>query len=157
MMISWAGGSWFLLRRKNSRNSRLIRFRSTAPPRFFPTDNPRRGRLRVFGRMTTRKLVDRIFRVCGNRRIKSRRLRRRSSREKVWERGSTGAGRRGPKDRYLNRESFSAFSPSALDDIPAGPGAHPFQKTVGPGPVNIAGLKCSFHKNGLSLIQGKPY
>jgi hypothetical protein len=28
---------------------------------------------------------------------------------------------------------------------------------VGPGPVNIAGLKCSFHKTGLSLIQGKPY
>jgi len=45
----------------------------------------------------------------------------------------------------LYRESFTALGPAAFDDIPAGPGAHPFQKTVGPSPVDIAGLKCSFH------------
>jgi hypothetical protein len=145
MMISWEGGNCFLFCRKNSRNSLLIRFRSTAPPRFFPTANPRRGRARVFGRMTTRKFTKRIFRVRGDRRIKSARLRRRSSRSKVWVWNSTAARRFRPNDRSLNRESFTAFGPPASDDIPAGPGAHPFQKTVGPGSFDIAGLKCSFH------------
>lgn len=145
MMISWEGGSRFLFRRKNSRNSLLIRFRSTAPPRFFPTANPRRGRAKVFGRMTTRKFIRRIFRVFGKRRIKSLRLRRRSSREKTWEYGSTVAGRLRPQDRPLYRESFAAFGPSAFDNVPARPGTHPFQKTVGADPADIAWLKCSFH------------
>jgi len=107
--------------------------------------------------MTTRKFIRRIFRVFGKRRIKSLRLRRRSSREKIWEYGSTVAGRHRPQDRPLYRESFAAFGPSAFDNVPAGPGTHPFQKTVGADPADIAGLKCSFHKNNFSLDKGKLY
>jgi hypothetical protein len=60
--------------------------------------------------------------------------------------------------RPSDREPFSAFGPSSVDNL-APPGrAHPDQKTVGPGPLQVAGLKCSFHnyhtpqfKNKLNL------
>lgn len=156
-MISWEGGSRFFDFLKNSRNSRLIRFRSTAPPRSFPTDNPRRVRPRVFGRRTARKFRERIFLVFGDRRIKSRRLRIRSSRVKVWNLASNSSGDLSGSSPGLNRQSLPSLGPSAFYHFPPGARAHPFQETMGPGPTNIAGLKCPFHKYDFSLEQGNLY
>lgn len=71
MMISWEGGNRVLDLRKNSLNRRLILFRWTAPPLFFPTANPSRARPRGLGFIMTRKWGKVFFRAVEDFRIKS--------------------------------------------------------------------------------------
>jgi hypothetical protein len=47
----------------------------------------------------------------------------------------------------LTRQTHPAFGSSAVDDSPARLCRHPFAKAMVSGPLNSAGLKCSFHFN----------
>ena len=53
------------------------------------------------------------------------------------------AGLRGTPPR-LDRQTFPAPGPAALDDLAAAPGAHPLQETVGSGAAQIMGLIRAF-------------
>jgi hypothetical protein len=46
-----------------------------------------------------------------------------------------------------DRQTLSSLGPAAVNNVPSGPGAHTHQEPVGPGPFDVAGLKCSFHMN----------
>jgi len=52
----------------------------------------------------------------------------------------------------LDRETLSAFGPAAVDHVPAGGGAHPFSKTLGPLLFEIAFLCGCFRHRKNSFV-----
>jgi hypothetical protein len=52
----------------------------------------------------------------------------------------------------LNAQPFAPFGPATLDHLFPLPGGHPFQKTMGSGPFQFAGLIRSFHAIPLLMI-----
>ena len=121
IMISREEGNWLLERLKNSLKRRLILFRRTAPPVFFPTVKPKRVRPRWLGFMITKKWGKTIFRSVLD-------LRRKSLRFNTLTSLGKGNGFieliRRKNSRSSDRQPFSSLGPPSFNHLTSPGGAH---------------------------------
>jgi hypothetical protein len=164
MWTSKVAGSWFRWVRKNSRHTRLSRFRVTAGPTFLVTVIPSREPGWSHGAyMTMKCLLKRRCPSCPNCRYAGRfriRLCLGSPCRKYFAFALDLASparfyRRSPcLHQYLeplprlsvfDRQAFASFGTAAIDNGPSAFGRHPFTKTVRAGTFDATGLIGSFH------------
>jgi len=140
MIFMSTAGSVCLLCLNISLTNRLTLLRVTAQPIFLLTVTPSRGRISSLGRHTRRKPLTAYVFAAVESPTNSARFRSRAdlgNDARSSEQGLLGCNADG--------KIFAALGPSALDNEAAVLGCHPHQKTMGPLPGNVAGLKCSFH------------